>query len=384
MAYYDRNDGEHAGNGTLERNHGPTYALLNKLLSPLILCLPRAIPGYNTFGFASMRCEYCGRKIGLLRLALDRRFCSRDHRKKKLLSSARALRDATGFYGYVDPELDEPWLTEKESAIRPQARPSSQDTAAALMGLVILGTFLVAWPNIPSGSSNNSGGGGNIATAPGRLVDSVRSAISPPQRIRLNDDFTAGLGAWEGFKGVSDWTVERGSVHPGRLRLWKPSLQLADYEMNFASSIEKKSVSWAFRAGDLKNYYATKISLSAKSGGQSAAEIIRFAVLNGQEGKRVRMPLPMPLRTDTLYQIALRVKGDHYTTSVNGQIVDTWIDGRLRAGGVGFFADKGEAAAIHAVQLSELREPGFFSRLLAMGMIMGPMAAPYELGGPER
>jgi hypothetical protein len=215
------------------------------------------------------------------------------------------------------------------------------------------------------------------------LLEAVRSSIRPPERIRLNDDFRSGLGAWEGLKGVTDWALEAGAVRPGRLRLWKPSMQLADYDLAFHGSIEKKSMSWAFRATDFRNYYATKISLTSRPNGQSAAEIIRYVVLNGQEGKRIRLPIPMSLRSETAYRIQVRVKGDRYSTSVNGQVVDSWNDGRLRAGGIGFFSDKGEAAAIRDVRVSELREAGFLSRLLAFGMITGPMAAPFELADSQ-
>jgi hypothetical protein len=36
-------------------------------------------------------------------------------------------------------------------------------------------------------------------------------------------------------------------------------------------------------------------------------------------------------------------------------------------------------STIKDVQVSELREAGFLSRLLAFGMVVGPMAAPFEL-----
>jgi hypothetical protein len=64
-------------------------------------------------------------------------------------------------------------------------------------------------------------------------------------------------------------------------------------------------------------------------------------------------------------------------TKVNGQIVDTWSDTRLKRGGVGFFSDRGESAAIHWVDVREERE-GIFGRLFAMGFFVSPVGL-YEL-----
>ena len=192
-----------------------------------------------------------------------------------------------------------------------------------------------------------------------------------PPRVRLSEEFRNGLSAWEGIKGVAqDWSARSGSVQPGRLRLWKPSMQLADYHMEFQSTIRRSGVSWAFRASDVTNYYATKILVPSSPAGRG--EIVRFQVLNGKEGKRVTLPLPIDLRQSSV-NIAVNVKGDHFTTAVNGQIVDTWTDGRLRAGGVGFFADKGEMATIHWLRVDETREPGLLGRLLSFGMIAAPL-----------
>ena len=160
-------------------------------------------------------------------------------------------------------------------------------------------------------------------------------------------------------------------MRPNGLKIWKPSVRLADYRMEFEGQIDKNAMSWAFRAPDLRNYYATKIVVR-KSGALPTAEIVRYAVLNGFESDRQRLPLPMSIRPDTLYHVQMSVRGNQFTTRVNGQIVDTWADSRLRRGGIGFFTDKGESSSIHWVDVHEDRQ-GIFGRLFAMGFFVSPV-----------
>ena len=43
--------------------------------------------------------------------------------------------------------------------------------------------------------------------------------------------------------------------------------------------------------------------------------------------------------------------GDSFSVSVNGQLVSAWTDHRLKSGGVGFFADKGEIANLRSIHV---------------------------------
>lgn len=120
-------------------------------------------------------------------------------------------------------------------------------------------------------------------------------------------------------------------------------MKLADYRMEFEGQIEKNAMSWAFRAPDLRNYYATKIQVR-KTGNLPTADIVRYAVLNGIEKDQQHLPLPISIRPDTLYHVQMSIRGNQFTTKVNGQVVDSWTDSRLKHGGVGFFSDKGESS----------------------------------------
>jgi hypothetical protein len=59
----------------------------------------------------------------------------------------------------------------------------------------------------------------------------------------------------------------------------------------------------------------------------------------------------MYLRSDTLYNVLVTVQGESFTFNVNGQLVDAWSDDRLKSGGIGFFAEKGEISDIRSVHV---------------------------------
>ena len=78
-------------------------------------------------------------------------------------------------------------------------------------------------------------------------------------------------------------------IRPGSLRLWKPSVSLQNYQMEFMGQMEKRSLSWAFRATDQNNYYASKLVIF-KPGPQPNARLDRYVVLNGRQYDLPRRP----------------------------------------------------------------------------------------------
>jgi hypothetical protein len=190
----------------------------------------------------------------------------------------------------------------------------------------------------------------------------------------LREDFHAGVGNWEGFKSVSsDWSTESGVVHPTSLRVWKPSTSLSNYEMEFMGQIERKSIDWAFRASDVRNYYATKLIIT-KPGPLPNAGLVRFIVLDGRERERVELPLPLTLERGVDYRVRVSVRGGRFLTSVNGQLVSSWMDNRLSRGGVGFFSEDGESALLKWVSVSE--RDSFLGQIVShFSLIAFPTAA---------
>lgn len=294
-----------------------------------------------------------------MRRLVDREFCCSQHRKRFRTSSARALRDAGELlsdYGDYLAVVEPP-----EQKKKPNGKLGLG--IAVMVGLVLgLSLWIVPAGPVPIPTAQL-----RYTLTANPISQKIRSLIPDSPKINLRHDFRMGVGDWLGRTSTADSTP--GALRTDTLRLWRPTLRLADYQMEFQAAIEKKSVGWAFRATDLNNYYATKINVGVKDG--SRAEIERFVMLSGRETERVRLPIPVPVRPDTLYRVRMRIKGDQFVTSVDGQVVDTWRDRRLRRGGIGFFAEKGEQASVRWVSLSE--PDSFFSRLFAMGFMVHPL-----------
>jgi hypothetical protein len=184
--------------------------------------------------------------------------------------------------------------------------------------------------------------------------DSLRSAIRGRAALKVEDDFRAGLDKWMGPSGWShDWSYDAaGFLRPGTVGFLQKSMNLVNYRMEFMGQIERKSLGWAFRAKDENNYYVAKLSI-ARPGPLPLVDLVHFPVTNGREGPRVSVALPFSVQNDTLYQVEMSIRGDQFRASVNGHVVDSWTDGRLMAGGVGFVSGKGEAARVRWIKVSD-------------------------------
>jgi hypothetical protein len=202
----------------------------------------------------------------------------------------------------------------------------------------------------------------------GSLIQSKTSAT-------LHDDFRTGLSGWEGLKSIgSDWRFESGGVvRPASLRLWKPSTSLSNYELEFLGQIDHKSMDWAFRAADLHNYYATKLVMT-RPGPLPNAGLVRFVVLDGRERERVELPLPLTIERGVDYRVRVSVRGNRFLTSVNGQLISSWMDSRISRGGVGFFSEDGESSLLKWVSVSD--RDSFLARVAShFSLITFPAAA---------
>jgi len=181
----------------------------------------------------------------------------------------------------------------------------------------------------------------------------LQTTLARRASLEVADDFRAGLSGWQGGKDWGrSWRYDRaGFARPGQMAILSKSVGLSDYEFTFLGQIEKGALSWAFRATDPGNYHAMKISIT-RPGPLPAASIVRYATVGGKEGKRTHLPLPLVVRGDTLYEVKVNVAGSQFTTSINGQLVDTFADRRLTSGGVGFFTEAGESARLRWVRVA--------------------------------
>ena len=121
--------------------------------------------------------------------------------------------------------------------------------------------------------------------------------------------------------------------------------------MQFLGMIGEKSMSWVARAEDFQNYYVIELVV-LKGGPLPKIGLTRYAVINGKPVDRVDRPVPISARNDTIYRVRMDVHGSDFTVEVQGQMVDSWTETRLKRGGIGFFTGRGEKSSIRWVNIT--------------------------------
>ena len=322
-----------------------------------------------------MGCLYCRKNISPVRKLKDQHFCCDDHRRRFRSKSARAVREAEDLYG-----LDDAHVPSWRAVTTPKAEYKSERKAglgATIFVGITVAVLILALSQLPRSSpvaravsplpdnpnGNNRGFGQTISN----LIQSQTAGT-------LREDFHSGFSNWDGLKSVgSNWTIQAGEVRPTSLRLWKPSTSLSNYELEFMGQIDRKSMDWAFRAADLHNYYATKLVIT-RPGPLPNAGLVRFIVLDGRERERVELPLPLTLEPGVDYRVRVSVRDNRFLTSVNGQLISSWMDNRISRGGVGFFSENGESSALKWVSVSE--RDSFLARLASHFSLITVPTAP--------
>ncbi|MBI5086898.1 MAG: hypothetical protein HZB13_20160 [Acidobacteria bacterium] len=278
----------------------------------------------------------------------------------------------------------DPYWHEHNGVQKQQNKTSNTALATMLLGVTALMVAARFWmpesavgssPLVATAPSTRPSAGGNDDVNAGRTGEEngwviwLQNHLPGEKPVRVKSDFQAKLDEWIG--PATGWSMQDGLVRPGKLRLWKPTLQARDYEMQFRAGIEKKGLSWVYRAQDAQNYYATKIILS-KPGEVSGASLVRYGVSAAQTFAKSELPLPMALQQQRTYNIKVVVNGSRFTTLLEGRVIDQWSDTKLLAGGVGFFADEGESAAIESAEFRERK--GWLARWAAATFFLPPSA----------
>lgn len=135
-----------------------------------------------------------------------------------------------------------------------------------------------------------------------------------------------------------------------RFSLYRTAAPMTDYIVEFQGRVITNSLGWIVRAADAKNYYALRLEL-AKTGPAQAAELVRFAVVNGEQGAEKRLAVPVVIKNKTV-KVRVDVAGPRITTYVEGRAVDFWNDTRLQSGTFGFMNDREGRAEIKSVRVS--------------------------------
>jgi hypothetical protein len=228
----------------------------------------------------------------------------------------------------------------------------------------------------PAGAADQLASAPASQTAIGGPLNAVQKVILHRAAVKLFDDFRGGLGAWAGNDGWSkSWKYGAASfLEPGQLALYEPTVGMRDYTFQFLGQIGRKSLNWVFRAGDTKNYYSMRIVIT-QGGPLPEAQLVRSIILDGKEREVKALPIPFPVRPDTMYLVKMEVRGADFTTYVQGQVVDTFTDSRLERGGIGFYSAKGDQSLLRWVEVTHQYD--FLGRLCAL-------VAPYEMTAQGR
>ena len=156
-----------------------------------------------------------------------------------------------------------------------------------------------------------------------------------------------GPESWE----TNPATDESGNAVHRRISLYRPGRGKRDYSMEFTGQIEQRALGWVFRMKDAKNYYCLKVELSGDGPG-ATAQLVKFAVVNGVEQPHRLIPLRQPLPRGGPLKVRLDVRGQNFSTQLNGNPVDVWMDNQIADGTVGFSNENGERAVIRTVRVT--------------------------------
>jgi hypothetical protein len=181
----------------------------------------------------------------------------------------------------------------------------------------------------------------------------VRNSVAQRAAVALNEDFRSGLDEWQTRGDLSTgWAFdENGFVKPGTLALYRPSLGLRDYDFEFLGLIDKKALSWVVRAKDFDNYYVVKLVVT-KAGSVPTMGITRYAVIDGKAEASVSTVAAINARPDMLYRVTMDVHDDTFLLRMQDTVVDNWSEPRLKRGGVGFFASRGEESRLRWLNIT--------------------------------
>jgi hypothetical protein len=125
-----------------------------------------------------------------------------------------------------------------------------------------------------------------------------------------------------------------------RVSVLRGSMNLTDFQLEFRGQIDTKALGWVFRARDPQNFYVSELRI-VKPGRVPVVSLKRFAVIEGRDQPANEVLLPMPVRLDTIYKVRVDAVGEQFTTWIQDQKLDQWVDSRLAKGGVGWYSESG-------------------------------------------
>jgi hypothetical protein len=213
----------------------------------------------------------------------------------------KAVADTPPAVGFVSPPLFRPFgKTSSLSSFRP-----------AFAGVLVLLT------------------GGLLAYTFHQTSSPKRTSSSKGDTFEAGAPLPVGLAGWMTLTEAPRVSVLRGSMN------------LTDFRLEFQSQMNTKALGWVIRARDPQNFLVSELEI-VKPGSFPVVALKRFAVIEGRDQPVNQVLLPMPVRLDTTYKVRVDVVGDQFTTWIQDQKLDQWVDNRLAKGGVGWYSESGQ------------------------------------------
>jgi hypothetical protein len=169
---------------------------------------------------------------------------------------------------------------------------------------------------------------------------------------KYEENFDAGWDNWSG--GTADWKVDIAGVRTGALALFTPSMDMIDYELEFLTRIDQKTVNWVVRAANPNEY--CQCTLRAIPGGE--LEFSHSVMFEGSPETPVVSATRLAAKPKSALTIRTEIHGPNFSVTVNGSQIDTWTDSRLPMGGVGFLGTPDDRARLYWIRLSSTGSPG--------------------------
>jgi hypothetical protein len=92
--------------------------------------------------------------------------------------------------------------------------------------------------------------------------------------------------------------------------------------------------------------------------------LVRYQVIDGKKEARGQTPVQVMMHNNRPYRVEVDVKGNQFMTSIEGQVVDSWSDNKLKTGGVGFFTENSDKARLYWMKIT--KNSDFLGKLCSM------------------
>ena len=179
-------------------------------------------------------------------------------------------------------------------------------------------------------------------------LDQVGAETRTRAAFQYIEDFRQGiLAEWDGDGLTID---DSGAARATELTLYKDTMELTDYFMDFDFALDRPSLGWVVRASGPDSYCSFEIQQTGTKK-EPRYQFVRYPVTGGQpdEKQRVEVDITADYRASGRNRLSVRIRGNRVATFLNGRSVDFWTDKVLGKGGIGFWSDEGESAQIQRV-----------------------------------